>query len=48
MISNPVFALLLALAVPPVPEGERARLDGGEVIVKPRTPSDDEGFAVLR
>ena len=47
MISNPVFALLLALAVPPVPEGERARLDGGEVIVKPRTPSDDEGFAVL-
>lgn len=40
-----VAALLLA-APPAIGDAERTRLDGGEVIVHPRTPADDEGFAV--
>ena len=43
----PLWLLSVVLAAPPsFGDAEKARLDTGEIIVHPRTPADDTGFAV--
>ena len=46
LLTAALSALLAAPSVPPVPESERPRLDAGEVVIHPRKPQNDAGFAV--
>ena len=42
-----LLALTCFLSAPPaIADAEKAKLEAGEVIIHPRTPADDDGFAV--